>query len=373
MIKVMHICSDTNIGGAGRYLLNLLQNSNNNKYKLYFCIPKGSKLKKILQEENGKVIEVDIVPDKSFNIKDVFKIIKLLKKYKPDIVHTHASFSGRVASKASAIGKTIYTRHYADVNYNFHCAPILKLKSKTLGILNNLTCDGVIGVVGECIPVLINMGIDKRKIKIIYNGVSPIPQYTKEKKDEVRKKYNIDTDDKVISIIGRLSKEKGHKVFIESMKILTTKRSDVKAIMAGTGIEESSLKNLIKENDLKDNIAFIGFVENITDIINITDVQLNTSYTEAQSLALLEGMSAGIPAVASNIGGNPKVIVHSKNGFVVPVEDSRAFAKRTDEILSNQDLYNHMKNNAKKIYNKQFTASRMTRQTENFYDKILKG
>ncbi|ONI38050.1 hypothetical protein AN640_02905 [Candidatus Epulonipiscium fishelsonii] len=373
MIKIMHICSDTNIGGAGRYLLNLLKNSNKSKYKLYFCLPRGSQLKKILQEANGKVIEVDIVPDKSFNIKDVFKIRKVLKKYKPDIVHTHASFSGRVASKASNIGKIIYTRHYVDVNYNKKGLPILRLKSKVKGIINNLTCDGVIGVVGECVQVLTNMGVDKKKIKIIYNGVNPIPEYSKEQKDEVKKKYNIGPDDKVISIIGRISKEKGHEVFIESIRILSVKRSDIKAIMAGTGIEESSIKYLIKKNKLEDNIAFIGFVDNITDILNITDVQLNTSYTEAQSLALLEGMSAGIPAVASNIGGNPKVIRHGKNGFVVPVEDSRAFVKRTCEILDNSDLYNYMKQNAKKIYNKRFTASRMTRQTENFYDKILKG
>lgn len=81
------------------------------------------------------------------------------------------------------------------------------------------------------------------------------------------------------------------------------------------------------ELGIDDNLCFAGFVEDVTPLMNITDIQVNASYgTEATSLSLLEGMSLGIPAVVSDFGGNPGVITDGENGLITPQKDADALA-----------------------------------------------
>ncbi len=368
MIKVIHICSDTNIGGAGRYLLNLWQSSDKKQFKTLFILPKNSQLTTMLQQHGAKVLELNISADKSFDGNDIAKLYRVIKKLHPDIVHTHGSFSGRIATKLTRQSKIIYTRHYVD---DANKADTINFKDKLKGVLNNLSCDGVIGVATQCEPIISKMGIPKSKIAIIPNGVVRQICYTDNEIALLKQKYNIPQNNPTITILARLSQEKGHNVFIETVEELNKIYPDFTAIIAGVGEEEENIKRAIKARNLEDKICMVGFLDNVSDILNITTVQLNTSYTEAQSLSLSEGMSIGIPAVVSDVGGNPSMIREGKNGFVVPVGDAKSFAKQTVEIFENDALYKKLSDNAKEIYQQHYTADKMTHQTENFYKAII--
>ena len=102
--------------------------------------------------------------------------------------------------------------------------------------------------------------------------------------------------------------------------------------------------------------------------MSITDIQVNASYgTEATSLALLEGMSLGIPAVVSDFGGNPGVIKNGENGFVVPKQNSQAIAEKIQLLLDDEKLYKKISEKALVIFAQTFTARAMTKQTEKIY------
>ena len=106
--------------------------------------------------------------------------------------------------------------------------------------------------------------------------------------------------------------------------------------------------------------------------MSITDIQANASYgTEATSLALLEGMSLGIPAVVSDFGGNPGVIKNGENGFVVPQCDSHSLADKIQLLLDDEQLYREMSEKSLKIFSQAFTAKAMTKQTEKIYLKSV--
>lgn len=372
MIKVMHVCSDTNIGGAGRYLLNLLEESDKEAFELVFVLPQRSKLKALLEKSGGKVKEVAIAPDQSFNRHDVPIFMKLIKELQPDIIHTHASLSARIAAKLIGAKGLIYTRHYVDTS----CMEETIVKKRSLkerlkrGV-NNALCDGVIGVAKECEPVILEMGIKPEKIKIIPNGVVPLKRYSQDEKDRIRERYNIPPKHKVITIMARLSKEKGHEVFIDTIKRVTKERNDVVGVIVGTGPEEVTIAKYIQEESLEDVIKMTGFIEQVEAIHNIATLQMNTSYTEAQSLALSEGMSLGVPAVVTNTGGNPSMIRDGINGYVAPVGDSEALASKVLTLLNDEISYKAMSENAELIYKKHYTAKEMTKNTEAFYKTIL--
>ena len=113
MIKVMNIISDTNIGGAGKCIINFSRNYDSKNYEIVVVLPKGSDLVKELQGTSAKIIEVDGIKDKSFDLKSLFKFIKIIKEENPDIVHTHASSVARLAARMVRGTKVIYTRHCA--------------------------------------------------------------------------------------------------------------------------------------------------------------------------------------------------------------------------------------------------------------------
>ena len=110
MIKVLNIISDSNIGGAGKCVLNFLKYYDRKKFAVKVVVPRGSLLKPEIEKLGTKVIEADGITDKSFDLKAVKNLRKIISRSNPDIVHTHGSLSGRIAAKLCG-KKIIYTRH----------------------------------------------------------------------------------------------------------------------------------------------------------------------------------------------------------------------------------------------------------------------
>ena len=101
MIRVLHILTDSNIGGAGRLLVNYLHNFDRKTFDIAVVLPKDAALKPAVEAEGYLVIETEHGRDKSFDVKAVREFISIIRKYKPDIVHTHSAFSAKLAAYRS--------------------------------------------------------------------------------------------------------------------------------------------------------------------------------------------------------------------------------------------------------------------------------
>lgn len=367
-MKIIEVSSDTNIGGAGRVLLILLKEFDRSKFDVVTVVPKNSLLIPLIKELGVRVIEVDGIADKSLDFSAVSKLKKIFKEEKPDVVHTHASMSARIAAKMAGC-KVVYTRHSV-----FPPSPrISKGAGKIInGMVNNFFSDRIIAVAEAAKENLTDTGVDERKIDVILNGVYPLEPC--EDKTEIRKRFGVLEDEKVISIVARLEDIKGHDYFIEAADLLLKKGYKAKFIIAGTGSYEQHLKEKVQALGQEENIIFTGFITDVDKLMNITDIQANASFgTEATSLALLEGMSLGIPAVVSDFGGNPGVIKDGVNGFIVPKQNSRALAEGIGRLLKDEELYAKLSEGSKEVFSKTFTAQVMTRNTEDIYLKVIGG
>ncbi len=368
--KIIEVSSDTNIGGAGKCLLTLIENFDYDKFEVKVVLPKNSLLKPHLDKLGAEVIEVDGIADKSLDTKAISELKEIFKSEKPDLVHTHASMSARVAARAVG-AKVVYTRHSV--------FPPSKKISKGLGkvingAINNYLADGIIAVAEAAKDNLTDTGISEKKIRVILNGVKPLEKKSEEQIAANRKRFGIKDGEKVVSIVARLEDIKGHEYFIEAAKILLDKGINAKFFIAGTGSYENTLKEKAKALGVSDKVIFTGFISDVDALMSVTDIQANASYgTEATSLALLEGMSLGIPAVVSDFGGNPGVIKNGVNGYVVQKQNSSALADGLEKLLSDNELYNEMSRGAVEIFNETFTARAMTRNTENYYIEVLGG
>ena len=360
-MRILHILTDTNIGGAGMYLLALLKSHDKSNFYIEVVLPIGSRLTPAIKALDVPVIEIPHIQEQSFSIKGVSTLYKLLGERKPDLVHTHASFSGRIASRLRGI-PVIYSRHY--------CVPKPALKHKIFGFANNFFNDGIIATSPEVAAGMIATGTKANRITTIYNGVPPLRHLSQEEKSAIRARYGIPDSAFVVSQVARLDPVKGHDHTLNASKLLS-QDPDIVILLAGDGPLEMHLSKRIETESIK-NVIMTGFIPEIEEIFNITDLQVCASYTETSSLVLLEGMSLGIPAVATDVGGNPLVVLHKERGLLVPYGDEAALAEAILTIKNDSALYQQLSEGAELGYNSQFRAENMTRQVEDLYNTVLK-
>lgn len=366
--KIIEVSSDSNIGGAGKVLINLLKNFDYDMLEVKVILPPDSLLKPEVDELGIEVIEVAGIAEKSLDIKSIQALEKVFKAEKPDLVHTHASMSARIAARRAGV-KVIYTRHSVFPQPKYLTAFPGK---QVNGYINNHYSDGIIAVAEAAKENLTDTGVNADKIRVILNGVDGLAFPTEEEKAQYRQKFGAAPDEKIVSIVARLEDIKGHEYFIEAAKMLLDDRINAKFFIAGTGSYEETLKKKVSDMGLEDKIIFTGFITNVNELMSITDVQVNASYgTEATSLALLEGMSIGVPAVVSDFGGNPGVIKTGVNGYVVAKQNSAALKKGIYSLLTNDDIYNDMAKGSIEIFNSTFTSAAMTKQTQDMYIEII--
>ena len=366
--KIIEVSTDTNIGGAGKCLITLLENFDREQFDVSVILPPNSLLKPHIERLGTEVIEVSSIADKSFDIKAIRLLIKLFKERKPDLVHTHASMSARIAAKKAG-AKVVYTRHSVFPPSKY----LISFPGKQInGYFNNHFADGIIAVAEAAKDNLTATGVDEKKIRVILNGVNGLNTLSEDEKKNIRSRFGVLEDETVISIVARLEDIKGHNYFIEAADMLLKDGVNAKFFIAGTGSYEEHLKKKVKVLRLEDKVIFTGFIQDVDKLMGITDIQVNASYgTEATSLALLEGMSIGVPAVVSDFGGNPGVIKNGRNGFVVPKQNSAALKTAIKRLIDDKQLYQQLSEQSKEIFAQDFTAQAMTKNTENIYNELL--
>lgn len=370
MVKVLNIISDSNIGGAGKCVITFLKFFDRKRFAVKVVVPTGSLLKSEIEKLGIKVIETDGIAEKSLSAEGIRNLKKIIKRTNPDIVHTHGTMSGRIAAKLCH-KKIVYTRHSVfDVNPR-----ISKGIGKIInGKINEFFADRIIAVAEAAKDNLIQSGISDKKITVILNGAEKLKKCSDDEKEASYKRFGITDNDYVVSIMARLESYKGHKFLLEAVKILKDDKIPIKAVIAGTGNYEQELKAYAAELGIEKETVFAGFVDDVKGLLAITDVQANASYgTEATSLALLEGMSLGIPAVVSDFGGNPGVIADGENGFIFESKNSTQMAEKLKELYRNSQKYDYMSRKAVEIFNEKFTAGVYAGNIENIYTSVLEG
>ena len=371
MIRVLNIISDTNIGGAGRVILNYLNYTDRNQFETLVAVPRGSLLKEPLEQAGAKVCEVDGMADRSYHKEDVKLLKDLIREVKPDLVHTHGSFSGRIAAKRCHV-PVVYSRHSAfPVSAKLRYPPGRWVNK----LVNEHYADRIIAVSPATRDNLTDGGISPKKITVVMNGVAPVERTAPEERASLRESLGISRETVVFGILARIEDYKGHLYLVEAARLLKERGvTGFRVLIAGTGSFEGEVARAVKEMGVEDVVTMLGFRSDVAGVLSALDVQLNASYgTEATSLALLEGMSLGLPTVASDYGGNPWVIKDGEEGFLFPSRDAAALADAMERLIKDPGLRRDMGRRALERFEREFTGAVFARNTEKIYLDILKG
>ncbi|MDR2421666.1 MAG: glycosyltransferase family 4 protein [Oscillospiraceae bacterium] len=360
MIRVVNVITDSNIGGAGMVLLNFMKNTDRREFRHTVVLPRGSMLAARLRELEIDTLEIDIVPDKSFSPEQVCAFRRVFRELKPDVVHTHASLAARAAARLCGCA-TVHTRHCAYENSRALMSfPMRQL----VGTVNNALSDVIIAISPAAAEKLLELGSDPSKIATMMNGAERAREMTPAEKAAARAELQISESEFVCSIIARLEPVKGHGLVLDAAEAL--RELPIRFIIAGDGSLCGALHASAAARDLK-NCVFTGFVPDIWRIENITDVQINASYSETSNMSLIEGMSIGVPAIASDAEGNRHLIEDGENGLLFRSGDAAALAEAIRRLYSDAAERARMSSRAREIYEERFTAAVPVRKTEDVY------
>ena len=195
--KIIEVSSDSNIGGAGKCLITLLKNFDYTKFDVKVILPPDSLLKPEIEALGIEVIEVMGIAEKSLDLKSVKSLKEIFKREKPDLVHTHASMSARIAAKHSG-AKVVYTRHSVFPQSK----RLTTFPGKQInGFINNFYSHSIIAVAEAAKDNLTDTGVKDSKISVILNGVDGLKPADDFEKLEIRERFGVKKGEKVMSIV----------------------------------------------------------------------------------------------------------------------------------------------------------------------------
>ncbi len=366
MIKIVHIARP--IAGVGVYISLLTKYIDKEFENSIICNKKENTIN--LKDSYGNNIETHhIAITRKINfindIKCIIKIIKILKKENPDIIHCHSAKAGILGRLAGLYlkKKVFYTPHA----YSFLSSNKLFKRVIFLGvekIFNFLPSRTIACSNSEYKRTINDLGFNKEKVFVWNNSIEE--NITLENSDIINK-----LPDKFICSIGRPSYQKNTKLLVKAIIEVREKIKNIHLVILGAGLYSPSLeeiKDLIKQNSLENNITIIPWLERSKTLAVLAKSEfcVSTSRYEGLPYALIEALALSKPCIVTNVDGNKDLIIDGINGFLVapekkqiankiafllnnPKETDRMSLKSRQEFLNKYNI-THNISNLEKIY-----------------------
>lgn len=214
-------------------------------------------------------------------------------------------------------------------------------------------------------------GIPEEKSQVLISGIDSNRAAVNVDSKAVRAHFGISESDTVFVYVARFYREKAHATLVEAFAEIAAKESNVRLLLLGTGPLEEAIKNQVTAAGLSDKILMPGFVEDIPTILAAVDVMVHASLAEGISLALYEGMLAGLPVIGSNVDGTPEVVIPERTGWLVPPGDISALRQKLEEALLQKERRQEYGRNAKALILNNYSMEQAVSQLQNCWQSLL--
>lgn len=368
-MKILHILSDSNVGGAGILLENLLRHSRL-RGESVVVLPRGAAMSERYAALGVRVLPILRMADRSFAPADLLPLIACLRQERPMIVHTHGSLVGRLAAFFCGVPVRLATRHCAyPVGRLTRLLPLRLARRVADGLLTTTT----VATAHAAANNLRQLGIPAHKIVMIRNGAEGVTPLSCAIQQALRGRLGISADAFCVGICGRLVPVKGHLTFLSAARILTAQGVNCHFLIVGGGENEGSLREVAERLGLTPRVTFTGYVQDPGTYMNLFDVAVNCSTgTETSCLALSEAMSLGIPCVVSRFGGNPEMVTEGENGLLFSPRDAGALAAALGRLARDAALHARLSRGARERFLTDCNAPGMAEAYDTLYTRLTK-
>tara|TARA_B000000441_G_C21748683_1_gene360001 strand:- start:1627 stop:2781 length:1155 start_codon:yes stop_codon:yes gene_type:complete len=361
-------------GGAEAQAIKLASGLKKENIKVsIFPLRSGGTLTKQAKNQNIEIVEGGFKSTRNIKsfIKGFLFLCKTIHSKKNVIVHTFLPFSNFVGSIAGIISGANYiiTSRRGLIKLNY-----LKKKWRIFDKISNFLSDKIVVNAEAIIDEMLTLdSVNPNKVICIRNGINlekfRIKNYDR---NYIRSQFGLLESEFAWLKVANFSNIKGHKDLITSFKNLDSKYQ-AKLFLVGKDIGSlDELKTLVFKYGLQDRIKFLGFREDIPEILLSMDGYICASHTEGFSNAILEAMASGLPTIATNVGGNSEIIKNKITGLLFKPKDKNEIINTMIEIMENKPLSEKLSKEALKTVNEKYSTKKMVESYIDIYKKALK-
>lgn len=345
--RVLHIITDLPIGGAQDNTLYTLELLDREKYDVAFaCNMSGEYLERAQAIQDCKIYDIQSL-ERAINPLNDWKalkeLIKLIRKEKFDIVHTHSTKPGVIGRLAAYLVGTpivIHTVH----GFPFHDFMNWMKRELYIAIekIINIKTTHLITVSTLNLKKIVDLKMaNADKITNIYSGID-VDRFSSSQKKDLHQELNLSADTKLVGFIGRFSEQKSPFTFLEAIVQVVKEVKNSHFIFVGDGPKKEEMLAFVKANKIEKHISFLGYRHDVHEILHGLDLFALSSIYEGLGRSVTEALCCKIPVVATAVEGVPELVIHHKTGLLVEPRNSDQFAESLLFALNNSKAMKQM-------------------------------
>lgn len=332
-MKVAHVVLSLQPGGLERFVVALSSTyAMAGIEQIVVCLDERGVLAPQVEAAGHQVALVPRRP--GFNPRLIAQLARFFQKHAVDVVHTHSldpMFYGGIAARIAHVPLLIHTQH----NTYLRSAP---LRERLKFRLAQWLFDNVVAVSAETGRVLAELGVPMDRCVTVLNGID-LARFQPRMRMPSRTRSE---EGLVIGTVARLVPEKGINRLIEAFGRLCASHCGVRLVISGDGPLRPTLEEQVRRANLSNSVHFLGYRSNVEAVLSGFDLFVLPSLTEGIPLALLEAMAAGVPVLATAVGGVPEVIEGCRSGCLVPPNDVEALHRTLEHLISDPAKRAHL-------------------------------
>jgi glycosyltransferase involved in cell wall biosynthesis len=320
MIRVVHVVNQLDMGGMEKLLVEFARHADRDRFKLHFVsLTSRGALTEEIEDLGWEVTSLGVRPGLHPGL--VVRLASLFRRFGAGVVHAHNNrplmYAGP-AARLARVRRVIHTRHGQQNGANGRMKTALRLASLTADCMVCVSSDSARSTAAE--------GIAPHRIRTLLNGI-----------DVDRFRPGTGEGDGPVVAIGRLNPVKDFATLVRAAGIVARQSPSFRLEIAGDGVCADDLRRLITDLSLDGVVQLLGQVRDVPSVLARGSIFALSSLTEGISLAILEAMAAGLPIVATRVGGNTEVVTDGSTGLLVPASDPNALASALLELWRNPD------------------------------------
>ena len=368
--KVAVIITKLELGGAQKIAISLCEKIDKNLFESFMICGCDGILSKEVQQKNKVYFVKNLIREISpiKDLKAAISIYKILKKEKPDIIHTHSSKAGilgRLCGWFARIPIIIHTIH------GFSFNDTQSFLKKHLFIFFEKLCSlfstYLIFISKENIDKGIKNKIgNKSKYEYIPLGID-IDNFRNFQNPSLRAELSFGNDDIVVTTIGPFKPQKNLPDFIKVANIISKEYKNFKFVMVGDGTLRMEFESLIEKYNIKENIFLLGWRRDIANILHSSDFFVMTSLWEGLPISTIEAMTCGLAPIVNAVDGQKEIVRNGINGFLIQPNNVNETCSKILYLANNADVKIRMEQEAKNSIDDTFSIDYMIKEHEKLY------
>jgi sugar transferase (PEP-CTERM/EpsH1 system associated) len=372
-IRIMHVVEALGIGGGVENgIANLIEHMDPAQFEHVLCavFRVGKQLERY-PLPRVRLVSLDRKPRRLST--QAMPLAHLIREVRPDIVHSRnwGALETVIAGRWARSCSVIHSEHGFEVEASAEPQRRSWFRRVAFELAHR-----VFSVSYQLRDTLSKRtGFPQRKIQVIHNGVD-LRKFRRDEsvRQRFRRELGVAEEDFCIGCVGRLNRIKDYPTALRGMEVLSESCSSWRLLIAGDGPERQALESIVASKPaLQGRVSFLGTTQCVPEFLNALDVYLLPSIVEGVSNSLLEAMAASLPAIASDTGGNPEVIVNGESGLLFPVGDDRQLAGCLLQVYRQRDLRARLAEQALRRVDGEFSLDSMVAKYEGMYGSLARG